>query len=236
MSSHTTRPEIDLPGITLARGTTRRSFLTWSAAIGAAAFTPAMLGGTAAAQSSADSSSASASSAGLAGLDHPFSLGVASGDPLPDSVILWTRLAPQPFAPGGGMPPVPVPVGWEVAEDARFASVVARGTAIAVPEDAHSVHVDVRGLRRRLRCVLQRQDGRECRHKHCPFHRLRALLSRVCRPVSRTRSSAAARAAQSPRAALSLGRARPYRRRKFAGAFDDRPFPPDHGPVERHRG
>lgn len=177
MSSHTTRPEIDLPGITLARGTTRRSFLTWSAAIGAAAFTPAMLGGTAAAQSPADSSSASASSAGLAGLDHPFSLGVASGDPLPDSVILWTRLAPQPFAPGGGMPPVPVPVGWEVAEDARFASVVARGTAIAVPEDAHSVHVDVRGLR----------PWREY------FYRF--TLPGVASPVGRTRTTPAPGAA-----------------------------------------
>ncbi|MCZ9345539.1 PhoD-like phosphatase N-terminal domain-containing protein, partial [Streptomyces sp. TRM76130] len=32
-----------------------------------------------------------------------FSLGVASGDPLPDGVVLWTRLAPDPLA-GGGMP------------------------------------------------------------------------------------------------------------------------------------
>jgi phosphodiesterase/alkaline phosphatase D-like protein len=35
---------------------------------------------------------------------YPFSLGVASGDPLPDSVVLWTRVAPEPLAEGGGMP------------------------------------------------------------------------------------------------------------------------------------
>ncbi len=35
--------------------------------------------------------------------NYPFSLGVASGDPLPDGVVLWTRLAPDPLN-GGGMP------------------------------------------------------------------------------------------------------------------------------------
>ena len=50
---------------------------------------------------------------------YPFTLGVASGDPLPDGVVLWTRLAPRPLA-GGGMPPAPVEVGWEVARDRRF--------------------------------------------------------------------------------------------------------------------
>ncbi|MEU2516877.1 PhoD-like phosphatase N-terminal domain-containing protein, partial [Streptomyces syringium] len=34
----------------------------------------------------------------------PFMLGVASGDPWPDSVVLWTRLAPSPYEPDGGMP------------------------------------------------------------------------------------------------------------------------------------
>ena len=46
----------------------------------------------------------------------PFSLGVASGDPSDDGVVLWTRLAPDPLN-GGGMPPAPVEVRWEVAED-----------------------------------------------------------------------------------------------------------------------
>src|SRR5688572_23165404 len=47
-----------------------------------------------------------------------FALGVASGDPDPSSVVLWTRLAPAPLA-GGGMPPGDVTVHWEVAHDDR---------------------------------------------------------------------------------------------------------------------
>ena len=45
----------------------------------------------------------------------PFTLGIASGDPSPDGVVLWTRLAPEPLS-GGGMPPVPVSVSWQVAD------------------------------------------------------------------------------------------------------------------------
>lgn len=76
---------------------------------------------------------------------YPFSLGVASGDPLPDGSVLWTRLAPDPLA-GGGMPPVPVAVRWEVADDERMRRIVRSGTAIARPDLAHSVHVEVTGL------------------------------------------------------------------------------------------
>ncbi len=76
----------------------------------------------------------------------PFTLGVASGDPLPDGVVIWTRLAPSPFEIGGGMGRDAHPVQWEVAVDPGFARVVRRGTAMAHPEYAHSVHVDVRGL------------------------------------------------------------------------------------------
>ncbi|MHB9861747.1 alkaline phosphatase D family protein [Streptomyces sp. YIM S03343] len=78
--------------------------------------------------------------------DGVFSLGVASGDPLPDGIVLWTRLAPDPLN-GGGMPDEPVAVEWELAEDERFRRAVRRGTATALPEYGHSVHVDVRGLR-----------------------------------------------------------------------------------------
>jgi alkaline phosphatase D len=38
-----------------------------------------------------------------------FTLGIASGDPAPDGVVLWTRLAPDPLH-GGGMPARSVPV------------------------------------------------------------------------------------------------------------------------------
>jgi len=77
--------------------------------------------------------------------EDPFSLGVASGEPAPDGVVLWTRIAPQPFH-GGGMPMQAVPVRWQVAADERMASVVRSGEAIAHSEVGHSVHVEVGGL------------------------------------------------------------------------------------------
>ncbi|UAC02146.1 alkaline phosphatase D family protein [Dactylosporangium vinaceum] len=70
----------------------------------------------------------------------PFALGVASGDPLPDGVILWTRLL------RAGRPDRPVEVEWQVALDDRFRKVVRSGSVLARPELAHSVHVDARGL------------------------------------------------------------------------------------------
>ncbi len=76
----------------------------------------------------------------------PFSLGVASGDPDASSFVLWTRLAPQPLE-GGGMPAEDVEVQWRVAEDERMSKVVAQGKTIANPEWAHSVHVEVEGLK-----------------------------------------------------------------------------------------
>jgi alkaline phosphatase D len=78
--------------------------------------------------------------------DYPFTLGVASGDPTATGVVLWTRLAPRPFQPRGGMPDLPVPVRWEVARDERFRQVVRSGSALALPQLAHSVHVEVDGL------------------------------------------------------------------------------------------
>lgn len=71
----------------------------------------------------------------------PFLLGVASGDPLSDRVILWTRLAPA-----DGMPDAPVTVVWEVARDESFKEIVVAGEAIADAAFAHSLHVDATGL------------------------------------------------------------------------------------------
>lgn len=106
---------------------------------------------------------------------YPFALGVASGDPHQDGVVLWTRLAPDPLhrdpAHPGGMPAKPRPVGWQVAEDPRFARIVRQGTATARPGLAHSVHVEVRGLR----------PGREY------FYRFRAMGE--ISPVGRTRTA-----------------------------------------------
>jgi alkaline phosphatase D len=76
---------------------------------------------------------------------YPFTLGVASGDPLPDGVVLWTRLAPKPLE-GGGMPMTNVTVDWEIARDPRFGSIAQKGTTLARPELGHSVHVEVNGL------------------------------------------------------------------------------------------
>jgi alkaline phosphatase D len=84
---------------------------------------------------------------------YPFSLGVASGAPLPDSVILWTRILANPLADpladplnARSAPLLAIAVRWEVAHDQAFTRIAAKGTATAAPALAHSVHVDVKGL------------------------------------------------------------------------------------------
>jgi alkaline phosphatase D len=62
---------------------------------------------------------------------YPFSLGIASGDPFPKSVVLWTRLAPEPFSSDGGMPQQNVPVQWQVSTNESMSHIVRSGTAIA---------------------------------------------------------------------------------------------------------
>ncbi len=76
----------------------------------------------------------------------PFCLGVASGDPDATSVVLWTRLAPEPLEPGGGMEPVPVDVRWEIATDPAMTQVIRRGAVRALPERGHAVHAFAQGL------------------------------------------------------------------------------------------
>ncbi|MET9022371.1 alkaline phosphatase D family protein [Actinopolymorpha sp. NPDC004070] len=103
----------------------------------------------------------------------PFTLGVASGDPLPNAVVIWTRLAPDPMDSFGGMRPTRYAVDWQVAEDEAFRKIVREGTALALPEYVHTVHVDVDGL----------QPGREY------FYRFRTG-PRIS-PVGRTRTAPA---------------------------------------------
>ena len=79
--------------------------------------------------------------------DYPFKLSVASGDPEPYGVVLWTRLAPLPLDEGGGMPSEPIETFWEVANDEAFRNIVQKGTAHAIPQLGHSVHVEVTGLK-----------------------------------------------------------------------------------------
>ncbi len=110
----------------------RRAFLATAASFATAALISSRLRGATAARPTFSA--------------YPFSLGVASGDPLPDGVVLWTRLAPKPLEPDGGMGVEPIEVSWQVATDEAMTRVVRRGIAIARPEWAHSVHVDVDGL------------------------------------------------------------------------------------------
>ena len=80
---------------------------------------------------------------------NPFTLGVASGSPTPDSVVLWTRLHAAKSSPWGGsdaLGQAAVPVRWELAHDEQFSRIVQSGQSLAVPELAHSVHVEVAGL------------------------------------------------------------------------------------------
>ena len=107
----------------------------------------------------------------------PFTLGVASGYPLPTGVVLWTRLAPVPLQPGGGMPPEVVAVEWEVATDERMGQVVRRGIAAATPQWAHAVHVEVDGL------------------EPARWYWYRFRAGREVSPIGRTRTAPAATAA-----------------------------------------
>lgn len=77
----------------------------------------------------------------------PFTLGVASGYPTSTSVVLWTRLAPQPLHPSGGIAPDEViPVTCEVATDERMRHIVRTDRVYATGRHAHSIHYEPEGL------------------------------------------------------------------------------------------
>jgi alkaline phosphatase D len=115
------------------RALTRREFIAGSASLAALA-----LGGCNSAATRATRAQVPA---------EPFKLGIASGDPTPDGVVLWTRLAPSPRAVGAGMPPETFEVRWQVADDEAMTRIVRSGTALAEPRWGHSVHAEVGGLR-----------------------------------------------------------------------------------------
>lgn len=118
-------------GLTYVRETflNRRGFLrttTLAAGVGAAA---SLTSRTASAQTSAI-----------------FRHGVASGDPLEDAVILWTRVTPTPDAtPGSGLGPSTA-VSWQMARDPGFADIVRSGTVSTSADTDHTVKIDVDGL------------------------------------------------------------------------------------------
>lgn len=69
----------------------------------------------------------------------PFYHGVASGDPLHDRVVIWTRVTPEEVVPS-------VDVTWEVSMDENFSRVISKGTITTGPERDYTVKTDVAGL------------------------------------------------------------------------------------------
>ncbi|MCA2217583.1 alkaline phosphatase D family protein [Jidongwangia harbinensis] len=89
---------------------------------------------------------AAAGTGTAAAAEGAFRHGVASGDPLPGGILLWTRVTPTADAvPGSGAGP-DVTVDWQIASDASFATVVRSGVAATGPARDHTVKVDVDGL------------------------------------------------------------------------------------------
>ncbi|MFI2639650.1 alkaline phosphatase D family protein [Streptomyces sp. NPDC018610] len=89
---------------------------------------------------------AAALPARAAAAEPAFLHGVASGDPLPDGVLLWTRVTPTEEAvPGSGLGP-DTEVSWVVARDKAFTDVVAKGSTTATAASDHTVKADIRGL------------------------------------------------------------------------------------------
>ncbi len=75
-----------------------------------------------------------------------FRHGVASGDPLPGGVILWTRVTPTADAVPGSRRGAASAVVWEIASDKGFGSILASGSTTTDASPDHTVKVDVSGL------------------------------------------------------------------------------------------
>lgn len=143
--------------------------------LGALAALAAQAGSASAAAAGASAAGAATAPPGASQSPYPFRLGVASGSPLADAVVIWTRIVYDPLN-AAATPAVALAVRWEVAEDERFSHIVAKGTAGATPALAHSVHVDVKGL----------QPAR--------WYYYRFMLGDAVSPVGRTRTAPAANA------------------------------------------
>ena len=121
---------------------TRRGFLAaWSRAAALCALAPLPFGQFGPAARAHGSRIAVRAGRVPSGQRFPFALGVASGEPAADGVVLWTRLLDLPGDPGGALP-----VRWEVAADDAFRRVVRSGEGAALAQLGHSVHVEVDGL------------------------------------------------------------------------------------------
>ena len=93
-------------------------------------------------------------SAGLQALSHraysqiavkanPFKLGVASGSPTPDGMVLWTKLVSDSLLGWGEQA---IEVTWQVAHDEQFERIAQSSTATALAQLGHAVHAELRGL------------------------------------------------------------------------------------------
>ncbi|MEC7948529.1 MAG: alkaline phosphatase D family protein [Myxococcota bacterium] len=109
----------------------------------------------------------------------PFGLGVASGDPMSDRVVLWTRLVVEP-TDAAATPTETVDVVWEVASGEDFASVLQTGLVQTDASVGHSVHVDVDGLEPETEYFYRFRVG----EFHSPVGRTRTLPCRDARPSS----------------------------------------------------
>jgi alkaline phosphatase D len=107
-----------------------------------------------------------------------FGLGIASGQPRADAVVLWTRLTGEAL-------PERVVVQWQLADDGQFRHIVARGEEIAEADWAHSVHAEPAALA----------------PARWYFYRFSALGQES--PVGRTRTAPAADAAATLRFAIA---------------------------------
>lgn len=76
---------------------------------------------------------------------NPFTMGIASGSPTSDSLVLWTRLSPE-LIEAAGLTHQSTPVVWQLAHDEKFSRLAAKGIVQAEPALAHSVHAEVSGL------------------------------------------------------------------------------------------
>lgn len=120
-----------------------------------------------------------------------FQHGVASGDPLQDRVILWTRVTTAAHED--------IQLSWAVATDPDFDDVVISGTGMACAQDDHTVRIDAAGLR----------PGQ---HYYYRFHALGQIS-----PIGRTRTlppgdAAHVRFAQVSSAKLNAGHFSAYGR------------------------
>ena len=102
--------------------------------------------GAAGAAGAGDATVTSRASAAAPAASPVFRHGIASGDPTPQAVVLWTRVTPTPAAtPGSGVGPE-ARVRWEVATDSRFRKVVRSGSFTTSAARDHTVKVDAAGL------------------------------------------------------------------------------------------